>query len=358
MNTLRSPAVDLAVQQANKQAIWTWWQQLDDPDLASGAAVTRELLAPTVVFHGHDPVNRLDGVEGFIEGFWQPLRRAFPDLERQTHIFIGGASNGRRDGNAALDGRQWVSGTGLMNGTFAQDYLGIPANGRRVSLRWGEFCRVEGGQVVEIYFLLDMIDLLEQLGLKVLPESRGYEGLWPAPRAADGILLSAQDPATSAHSLDHIWRFIYQGLNHFDQSDLKSMGMADWFHPKVHWYGPGGIGACLGFKAFEDLHQRHWLVAFPDRAVQDLNALIAEGAYSGGPGWAGVLATHVGPYLDCPPTGRRIAVNGLDWWKREGETYIENWVFVDMIHLFRQFGVDLLGRVKALNAQRAGKVRK
>ena len=57
------------------------------------------------------------------------------------------------------------------------------------------------------------------------------------------------------------------------------------------------------------------------------------------------------------PTGRRIAVNGLDWWKREGEVYTENWVFVDMVHLFRQFGVDLLARARAPTTQQAGATR-
>jgi hypothetical protein len=28
--------------------------------------------------------------------------------------------------------------------------------------------------------------------------------------------------------------------------------------------------------------------------------------------------------------------------------YVENWVFVDMIHLFRQFGVDLFERMADL----------
>ncbi len=40
-----------------------------------------------------------------------------------------------------------------------------------------------------------------------------------------------------------------------------------------------------------------------------------------------------------------VEINGLDWWKRDGEVYIENWVFVDMIHLFRQLGVDLFERL-------------
>ena len=52
----------------------------------------------------------------------------------------------------------WVSGTGLLTGTFAQDYLMIPATKGEISIRWGEFCRMEQGKIVEVYFLLDLID--------------------------------------------------------------------------------------------------------------------------------------------------------------------------------------------------------
>lgn len=107
----------------------------------------------------------------------------------------------------------------------------------------------------------------------------------------------------------------------------------------------GGVPHCSQRQEFESLHQAPWLVAFPDRSVQDLDALVAEGVYSGAPGWAGVRATHTAPYLDQPATGHAIDFNGLDWWKRDGEKYIENWVFVDMIHLFGQIGVDLLERI-------------
>ena len=80
--------------------------------------------------------------------------------------------------------------------------------------------------------------------------------------------------------------------------------------------------------------------------MQDLDALFAEGNYSGAPGWTGVRATHKGEYLEHPATGNSLEINGLDYWKREGEVYVENWVFVDMIHLFRQFGVDLFDRLQ------------
>lgn len=329
--------------QQNKAVVWQFWQAIKTQQMSA----LHQYLAEDVVWHGFDPIGELHGIEQLWSVYYRPLFEAVPDLDQHTFIFCGGESNGRVDGDISLDGRMWVSGTGTLNGTFAQDYLSIPATGKSVSIRWGEFCRVENGKIVEIYCLLDLVDLMQQAGYEVLPPARGKDGIYPPPIANDGILHEAQDAATTEYSLDHIRRFIFDGLNAFDQDDLKSMGMADYFHPDVRWYGPAGIGACLSFKEFEDLHQVPWLVAYPDRQVQDLDALIAEGVYTGAPGWAGVIATHTGTYLEVPATGNTIEFNGLDWWKREGEQYVENWVFVDMIHLFRQFGVDLFARLNA-----------
>ena len=330
--------------QQNKQRVWDFWRSLQQ---AAGSqqveAVARQTMSEDNAWHGPDPINHLRGVDAFVSDFWQPLMHSFPDLKRQTHIFIGGKSNGRIDG--LQDGHMWVSGTGYFNATFANDYLTIPATKKEVNIRWGEFCRIEQDKIVETYVLLDFIDLMQQAGFHVLPPSHGIDGVYPPPRAKDGILLEAQDEQTSAYSLEHIRRFIFDALNSYDQSALKSMGIADYFHSDVQWYGPGGIGACLSLKEFEENHQRHWLRAYPDRQVQDLDALIAEGPYSGGPGWAGVLATHTGDYLDAKATNKPVEFNGIDFWKLENDRYIENWVFVDMVHLFRQFGIDLFERL-------------
>ncbi len=333
-----------AQNQKNKQCVWEFWQLLDGADEERSADVVRRYVSADLAWHGFDPVNELHGANSFLADFWQPLRHSFPDLKRQTHIFMGGKSSGRIDGLG--DGRPWVAGTGYLNGTFTNDYLGIPASQQKVSIRWGDFCRVEKDKIVESYFLLDLVDLMQQAGHPVLPPSRGIDGVYPPPRANDGVMLEAQDEQVSAHTLEHIRRFIFDALNSYDQAELESMGIADYFHPEVQWYGPGGIGACLSLKAFEDHHQKHWLHAYPDRQVQDLDALIAEGPYSGGPGWAGVKATHTGKYLDVEATNRPVEFNGLDFWKLENDWYVENWVFVDMVHLFRQFGVDLFERVQ------------
>lgn len=336
------------INQQNKQLVWTFWQDLEKTQLENVDAVVAEVMDENVAWHGFDPINQLNGRQAFVEDFWKPLLHSFPDLHRETHIFMAGKSNGRRDGDVSKDGKMWVSGTGYFHGTFTNDYLKIPANDSKVRIRWGAFYKIEQQKITEIFFLLDLIDLMQQANMHVLPPSRGKDNIYPPPKAKDGILLELQDNGISDYSLDHIRRFIFDGLNAFDQSDLKSMGMADYFHPDVQWYGPGGIGACLSFREFEEFHQKPWLVAYPDRQVQDLDALIAEGNYSAAPGWAGVKATHTGQYLDFPATGNAIEINGLDWWKRDGEEYTENWVFVDMIHLFRQFGVDLLKRMEDL----------
>jgi len=344
--------MNAVMHQHNKDQVWAYWLELERSDADSALAVAERYQAPEAAWYGPAPLPDLAGPKAFVSGYWTALKHALPDLTRQTHLYMGGESNGRRDGDIGRDGQAWVSGTGLLTGTFSNDYLGIPATGLPVSIRWGECCRMHDGRIVETYLLLDFIDLMQQAGLQVLPSSRGCDGLYPPPVAGDGVLRTAQDAAVSAYSLDHIRRFIFEGLNRFDKSELKSMGMSHYFHPHVKWYGPGGIGACLSLKEFEDLHQRPWLVAYPDRKVQDLTALFAEGAYSGGPGWAGVKATHTGPYLDAPATGRSVVFNGMDWWKREGEQYVENWVFVDMVHLFRQFGIDLFERMRLQIAAR------
>jgi predicted ester cyclase len=329
--------------QFNKQTVFDFWQALESSPHDQYEATANTFMLKNADWNGPDPINQIHGTKAFISKFWIPLLHSFPDLKRQIHIFFGGKSSGRIDG--LLDGEMWVCGTGYFNATFSNDYLSIPATGKPVKIRWGEFCRLKNGKIIETYFLLDLVDLMQQAGFQVLPPSRGADGLYPPPQADDGVLLQSQNKQTSQYSLEHIRKFIFEGLNNYDQSQLKSMGMADFFHPEVKWYGPGGIGACLNFKEFEALHQQPWLNAFPDRAVQNLDALFAEGNYSGAPGWAGVIATHTGEYLGHPATNNKLEINGLDFWKREGELYVENWVFVDMIHLFRQFGVNLFERM-------------
>jgi len=328
----------MQLNQSNKQLVWNFWRQLGEAECLQAV---NSFCHSNLSWYGPAPFNELQGPEDFFSTFWQPLVYSFPDLKRETFIFMGGRSNGQVNGDISGDGHTWVSGTGTLNGTFTHDYLSIPATGDPVKMRWGEFCKVQENKITEIFYLLDFIDLMQQAGIDVLPPSLGADGIYSPPDANDGVMFDVHDSKNSAYSLAHIRRFLFDGLNSYDQDNLSSMGMVDFFHPGISWYGPGGIGACFGLKEFEDFHQRPWLNAYPDRKVMDIDALFAEGDYSAAAGWADVIATHTGEYKGVEATGSRIEFNGLDWWKRDGEVFIENWVFVDMIHLFKQLGIDL-----------------
>lgn len=330
--------------QENKRIVWDLWQELNNSEPDNFANIMRAYVSEDVPWKGPYPINQLQGVDAINSEFWQPLSRSFPDMKRESYIFFGGQSNGRVDGKG--DGREWVCGLGHFKGTFQQDWLSIPATGKEIQIRWSEFCRMDEGRIVEIHILLDIPDVMQQAGFPVLPPDRGAVGLWPPPQAGDGVLFTPQDEQETEQSLHLIRSMIYDGLNKFDESELESMGMTQFFHPGLHWYGPNGIGGCRSLKEFEDYHQKHWLHAFPDRQVQDLESLFVEGSYMGASSFPGVLATHTGQYLDCPATGNKIGFNGIDIWVREGDMLVENWVFVDMIDLFHQFGIDLFERLR------------
>jgi predicted ester cyclase len=331
------------INKRNKAAAKAWWQASDTVTQKKLSHVAAQHLADQVHWQGFKPLNDQTGVQSVVDQYLRPLREAFPDLTRQIHIVMGGVSGGKAKGGP--DGGYWVGGTGYFIGTQKSDLWGIPARNQKMRMRWGEFLEFdEQGQIIRIQTLIDVIDWLEQLNLSPLPPPQGTQFVYPAPTGTIGTLW--KDQGDAAEMLAFGRQFIFGGLNAFDQSNLKSMKMADYFHPNLKWYGPGGIGACLSLREFEVLHQHPWLVAFPDRKVGDLDNLIAEGEFVGASSLPGVLLTHTGPYLGHIASGRRAGVNGIDFWRFENGQFTENWVFVDMIHLFDQFGIDLMARTR------------
>ena len=330
------------MRQALKAQAQAYWSEVDAADPSAIGSICAEHLAQDVTWQGFAPLQDATGPVALAQTYLSPLKSAFEELTRETHILMAGPSDGRIE--AGTDGTHWVGATGYFHGRQTQALWGIPATGAPLRLRWGEFLQIKDGQIVRIQTLIDVIDWLEQIGLSPLPNPRGAPFVYPAPTGLSGIIGDTDETGNEA-MLAYGRQFIFGGLNAFDQNDLTSMKMADYFHPNLKWYGPGGIGACLSFKEFEDLHQRPWLTAFPDRRVGDLDNLIAEGDFVGCSSLPGVHLTHTGPYLGHAPSGARAGVNGIDFWRYENGQFTENWVFVDMVHLFAQFGIDLMAKV-------------
>ena len=323
----------------NKQKVLAFWEALDHAEPQNVFELCARYFSSDCIWTGPAPVSRQIGPEAISGSFWAPLRSAIPNLRRQTHIIMGGTSSGHADG--AEDGRMWVAGTGYLIGKAVNRFLQIPVTENNLRLRWGEFYQLEEGMIKEAHVLIDFIDWFEQIGIHVLAPPLGIAHVYPAPTGYNGLLLGPQDPVETQKTLSLGRDLIYGALNRFDTLNLSSMDMADFFHPNVKWYGPRGIGACLSLEEFQDRHQKPWLVAFPDRKVQDLDSLFAEGALLAASGVIGVKAFHTGPFRDTPASGKPIGFCGLDFWLRQRDKFTENWVFVDMVDMYSQMGHDL-----------------
>ena len=299
----------------------------------------RGLCAENARLRAPHPLGDFSGVGAMVDGFWNPLRRSFPDLERRFDILL----------SVPLARRRWTCAMGHFVGTFARDYLDIPATGGAAFLRYAEFRRLDAdGLADEIVLFMDFPDLMRQAGAWPLPPSLGAEMLFPSPATQDGVILTDADSRESEKTSALVGAML-KGLSEYrgDLAELKSMGQERFWHPHMMWHGPGGIGTTRGLRGFQDFHQRPFLAAFPDRRGAEKAACPAEGMYGVSFGWPSMRMTHAGGgWMGLPPTGRKLTMRVADFWRREGELLRENWVFIDIPDVLRQMGLDIFARMR------------
>ncbi len=87
-----------------------------------------------------------------------------------------------------------------------------------------------------------------------------------------------------------------------------------------------------------------------DHRIADIGEFFAEGfRWMGntGCGWAAAFgrqeAIHSGRFMGVEPTGKRITIRYMDFWKVEDGKISDNWVMVDFPHVLAQLGVDVFG---------------
>jgi predicted ester cyclase len=320
------------------------------------ACVLDAIAAPAAHWRMAHPMNGMVTSSMALEGVWLPLKRALPDLERRDLIFIGGE----------YESRTYVAAVGHYCGTFRQDWLGIPATGRPVFLRYGEVYQIEEGRIVQANCLWDILDLMRQAGFWPIAPSLGTEGMWPGPITGDGIVLRETDSAQSAASLAqtlamHKTLGDYNDLEGKGRDGLLAMPQKDHWHPKMMWYGPSGIGTTRGLQGFVDYHQLPFRLAFPnrkgggqwDQIAEEKKRLggghyirIGDGAYSVTGGWPSVFAVHAGgSFLGQAATGKVITMRVMDFYLHHEGLIRENWVPIDVLDILQQMGVDVFERM-------------
>ena len=187
-------------------------RNFDSIEAASEGGVAEVLdlnPSPSASWKALHPFNELVGPEQVDESFWAPFRASWRSVQRRQDIFSAGE-------NHVGDG-VWVVSMGHFMGLFDQPWLDLPATGRMAMLRYAEFNPVDGGQIVESGFSLDLIGLMEWVGLRPLPQSTGQHFAYPGPRTQDGIVGLDQNPEETRRTHEVLERMI-DDLNALNRS--------------------------------------------------------------------------------------------------------------------------------------------
>lgn len=320
-----------------------------DFDAGAVRRALQEICAPDVIFRLSFPFETIHGMDAFMERVFGPLVRAWPDLERRDYIVMAGPTP---------EGADWVGCGGFWTGAFMTPWLDIPPTGHMVHMRFHEFYRFENGRITEMQALWDLPEVMMQAGAWPMSPSLGREWHVPGPASSDGIIPGPNDAAAGEASCKLIIDMLEHLKKHPAEGGPEVMEMDRFWHPRMSWYGPAGIGTGRGQRGFRHWHQIPFLNAMPDRGryVDEIEYhFFGDGAYAAVTGWPDMYQTiSQGGWLGIAPPGKKIAMRSLDFWRIEKGLIRENWVLVDLLHMYDQIGVDVLARMREFNKARSG----
>lgn len=339
--------MSIDLEHTNKSCVGRLCDAMYDFDESTVRAQLKEALSLECVIHMCHPFGDLNGPIAFYDAVYRDLYQAIPDLERRDYIRVAGPSE---------SDEQWVGCAGYYMGSFKNSWLGLPATGQFISFRYHEFFKIVDEKVIEIQAVWDLPEWLHQINVWPMAPSLGREFQVPGPASNDGVSSQPYDAEHSLKTRQHIIDMLSALVRHPAEGGPEVMELDKFWHPKMNWYGPSGIGTCRGIQGFRQWHQIPFLNAMPDRGqFQDEVELhfFAEGNYAAVTGWPNMAQTlsHDG-WLGLPGTGQKIFLRSLDFWRVENGLIRENWVLVDLMHVYSQLGIDVLSRAREIASTR------
>lgn len=131
--------------EANKQVVRRF---VDEYQTAANEQSFAELLHPEVVDRSRPP-GIAEGAEGVRQQF-EAFRAAFPDFHAVIHDQIA-------EGDKVVTRK-------VFHGTHRGELMSIAPTGREVQIEVIDIVRIEDGQIVEHWNVVDRLGLLQQLG--------------------------------------------------------------------------------------------------------------------------------------------------------------------------------------------------
>ncbi len=291
------------------------------------------------------PFNELNGAEQVANNLWVPIKNSFKPIQRRMDIFYAGINS--LDTNEG----KWVTSMGHLMGIFNKPFFGIQPNFKSILLRYAEFYKVENDKITEGAIFLDIINLMQQLGLSVIPESTGLVGITPGPMNHKGLKLNISENAESRKTLELIHRMRDRLVKGSKMKSVKDELELDW-HNDMIWWGPGGIGASYTIDGYIKGHTKPFqdgleFIKFGGHILSS-----AEDDLGGWFGWPNLIMKTKGGYLGLTNASDiESEMRVVDLYRRDGDKIAENWIFIDHLHFLKLLGIDLLERNKQLSNQ-------
>ena len=241
---------------------------------------------------------------------------------------------------------EWVCSMGHLVGLFDQDWLGIPSSGKLAFLRYVDFHKITDDKISETACFVDIISIMQQVGLNPLPLQTGASIIMPGPQTHDGLMFTKQDPIESARTMDLITRMITDLLASGVGSPIDELRQT--WHEGMLWWGPAGIGATYTVERYQKQHQRPFRDGLTEIAFQGHVTEFAEGNFGGFFGWPSLTMKNKGGFLGLPASDITAEMRVVDIYRRDGDKLAENWIFIDLLHFLYQQELDVLGRMKRI----------
>ena len=145
--------------------------------------------------------------------------------------------------------------------------------------------------------------------------------------------LTKNNDLSKTKKTQEVIESMVDGLN-----DHRIEDIGEFFSENFRWMGNFGCGTKSGLKEFQDNWQQPFQEAFSNIVcIDEARLFMGE--------WAAAFgkqeAIHTGEFMGIKPTGKKVEIRYMDFWKVSEGKIKDNWVMVDFPFVMKQLGVDI-----------------
>jgi len=252
----------------------------------------------------HQPIpGQPPGREG-LKWAYKVFNEPFPDLEFDFADVIA-------EGDL-------IVGRGIGEAVNTGSFMGIPATNKVVKWTGTRLFRMKDGQLVEGWINIDMLSMMQQLG--VIPTQPQPPAI-PAPHLTGAASTREANHALMRRFIDEVWN-----KGNLDVAD-------EIFHPEAS--SPSAPALPLGAEGVKFIVQM-MRNAFSDYWME-ITHIVAEDDRVAARFRQG--GTHDGDLMGIAPTGKKVEWTEIGILRIADGKVVESWYDVDMLGLMGQLGV-------------------